>query len=90
MLSVEVQGVRMILVRVEGEIFAYRDACPGTPFPLQAGKVEGRQLRCPYHGCLFDLRGGRRLNASGAGLGVVPVRVEGGQVRIAIPTGVAA
>jgi nitrite reductase/ring-hydroxylating ferredoxin subunit/Fe-S cluster biogenesis protein NfuA len=82
--GLEVEGERVLVASVAGELYAYRNACPGTPFPLDAGLVEDGALICPFHGCRFDLRGGRRLDAPGPGLGVVPVAVEAGRVRIGV------
>ena len=52
--------------------------------------VEGEILICPWHGCRFDLRGGRRILGEGPGLAVVPIAVDGGEVRIGVLTRVAA
>jgi nitrite reductase/ring-hydroxylating ferredoxin subunit len=81
--AVDVSGSRLLLVRLgRDEVYAYRNACPGTTFPLEAGQASDGTLRCPWHGCRFDLRGGHRLDADAPGLGVVPVRIEGGLVRV--------
>jgi nitrite reductase/ring-hydroxylating ferredoxin subunit len=77
---------RLLLVNLgASEIYAYRNNCPDTPFPLDGASVDDAILRCPWHGCLFDLRGGRRIDAEGPGLGVVPVRVQDGTVVVSIP-----
>jgi nitrite reductase/ring-hydroxylating ferredoxin subunit len=68
-----------------GEVYAYRNNCPETPFPLDRGSVDGGTLRCPWHGCQFDLRGGRRLETQGPGLGVIPVRVDNGMIVVSVP-----
>ncbi len=81
----------VLLAKVGGEVYAYRNACPGSPMPLESGRVEDGVLACPWHGCRFDLRGGRRVDRGDApGLGVVPVRVEDGEVRVGIARSVAA
>lgn len=80
----EVDGERVLVANVAGEHYAYRNACPGTPFPLDGGRVEDGVLTCPFHGCRFDLRGGRRLEVAGPGLGVVPIVVDGGRIRIGV------
>ncbi len=77
---------RLLLVNLgSGEVYAYRNNCPDTPFPLDGATVEGGVLRCPWHACRFDLRGGRRVDTHGSGLGVVPVRVEDGMVVVSVP-----
>lgn len=89
--AVDVGSVRVLLARGgTDEVFAYRNACPGSPFPLDAATVQNGALICPWHGCRFDLRGGRRLDASAPGLGVLSVRVANGQILVAIPEPAAA
>jgi nitrite reductase/ring-hydroxylating ferredoxin subunit len=82
----ELDDQRVLLANLgAGEVYAYRNNCPETPFPLEAATVEGNTLRCPWHGCRFDLRGGRRLETTGPGLGVLPVRVEDGMIVVSLP-----
>lgn len=70
----------------DGEVFALRDRCPHMGGPLSAGLVHGRAVTCPLHGRVVDLATGE-LTGADAGRGcapVVPVRVEGGRVLIAL------
>lgn len=84
--GVDVGETRVLLARVgTDEVYAYRNQCPGTPFPLDAAPVREGVLVCPWHGCRFELRGGRRVDAQAAGLGVLPVRIEDGQIVVAVP-----
>jgi nitrite reductase/ring-hydroxylating ferredoxin subunit len=84
--GVEFGDERLLLANLGSvEVYAYRNNCPDTPFPLDGATVEGGILRCPWHACRFDLRGGRRIDTQGPGLGVVPVRVEDGMVVVSVP-----
>jgi nitrite reductase/ring-hydroxylating ferredoxin subunit len=84
--AAELGDERLLLANLgSGEAYAYRNNCPDTPFPLDGATVEHDVLRCPWHGCQFDLRGGRRIDTHGPGLGVVPVRVEEGVVMVSLP-----
>jgi Fe-S cluster biogenesis protein NfuA/nitrite reductase/ring-hydroxylating ferredoxin subunit len=87
---VVVEGVAVIVANVDREFYAYRDGCPGSPLTLESSTVEAGVLTCPWHGCRFDLRGGRRLGSEGPGLPVVPIAVEAGEVRIGSLIGAAA
>lgn len=87
---VTLDGDRLLIANVDGEHYAYRDGCPGSPLTLAEATVEGTTLRCPWHACRFDLRGGRRLEGEGPGLVVVPIAVVDGEVRIGILAPVAA
>jgi len=40
-----------------GEAFALRDICPHRGVPLSAGRIEGAQIECPYHGWKFGTDG---------------------------------
>ncbi|GAC1320318.1 MAG: hypothetical protein NVSMB2_16170 [Chloroflexota bacterium] len=83
--AVDVGDERILLAHLgEGEVYAYRNNCPETPFPLDSAVTEGTTVRCPWHACRFDLRGGRRLDTPGPGLGVVPVRVDNGMILVAL------
>ena len=89
--GIDVGDVRVLLARVGAEeVYAYRNECPGTPFPLDAAAIHDGVILCPWHGCRFELRGGRRVDAQAPGLGVLPVRIADGQVVIAIPQAAAA
>lgn len=82
--AVTVAKERVLIMNLAGEMYAYRNACPGTPLPLDDARVTDGAIECPWHGCRFDVRGGRRLDADGPGLGVVPIAVEGNIVRIGV------
>ncbi len=80
------EDVPLILARLGGEVYAYRDGCPpGSALTLQLGRVEGMMLVCPWHGCRYDLRTGRREDAEGK-LSVLPVAVRDGEVKVALGT----
>ena len=74
----------LLLIRLDGEVYAYWDGCPpGSALTLQLGRVEGTTLVCPWHGCRYDLRTGKREDAEGK-LSVLPVAVRDGEVKIAL------
>ena len=43
--------------RKDGAVVAFEDRCPHRMAPLSAGRVEGDELRCMYHGLRFDCSG---------------------------------
>lgn len=88
--NVEVEGERVLVANLDGELFAYRNACPGTPLPLHGGKVESGILECPWHHCRFDLHSGKRLSSGVHGLYPIPIEIKDGAVRIGIREGAAA
>jgi vanillate O-demethylase monooxygenase subunit len=52
-LGVTLAGSRWVLVRLDGELVAFRDRCPHRFAPLSAGTVIDGTLQCPYHGFRF-------------------------------------
>jgi nitrite reductase/ring-hydroxylating ferredoxin subunit/Fe-S cluster biogenesis protein NfuA len=84
--SWRLEDVPLLLIRLDGEVYAYRDGCPPeSALTLQLGRVEGTTLVCPWHGCRYDLRTGKREDAEGK-LAVLPVAVRDGEVKIALGT----
>lgn len=83
--GMEADGMALLVARLgPQEVYLYRNLCPGSPLPLHLGRVEDDVLHCPWHQCRFDLRGGRRVEGEGPGLGVIPVRVTGAQVLLGV------
>lgn len=83
--GLEANGVPVLVVRRGERIFAFRNVCPDTPFPLHMARLEGDAIVCPWHGCRFDLTSGAREEGPGAGLELFPVEVEADVIRIALP-----
>lgn len=54
------EGVSVVLCRVEDDIYALENVCPGSALTLQQGHLEGHTLICPWHGCRYDIRTGDR------------------------------
>ncbi|MBW3623654.1 MAG: NifU family protein [Armatimonadetes bacterium] len=88
--GVQVEGEPVLIAHIGGEFYGFLNACPEDSQPLDAGRVEGETLECPWHGCRFDLRSGRRLGADASGLIVAPIAVEAGEVRVGVLTGASA
>ena len=78
--GVIVDGVAVLLVRLEDELFAVKNSCGESPLPLDYSTLDGAELRCSWHGCRYDVRTGHRLDWPGATqedhLSVLPVRVN--------------
>lgn len=74
----------VLLANVDGEIYAVGNHCGESPLPLEFSELDGPVLRCSWHGCEYDVRSGRRVDGGPDRLSVLPVAVEGDEVRIAI------
>lgn len=58
---VEVDGIEVVIVNLDGAFYAIEDMCTHDGGPLGEGKLEGCQLICPRHGARFDVRTGAAL-----------------------------
>jgi len=85
LLGVEVDGVRVCLANVDGQVYALRDNCSHKEFPLSAGELEDGQLVCAWHGARFALDTGRatRLPAIKP-VATFEVRVEDGDILVGV------
>ena len=77
---VELDGKEILLLNVEGTLFALENRCPHQQFALlHEGSIEAMVLTCPMHGWSFDLRTGRSTSGGGR-LKLYPLRIDGDDV----------
>ncbi len=83
----QVGGEEILFLRLAGELYAYRPACPGCEASLEGAGLDGTALVCAGCGNRYDvLRAGRCLDHPALHLEPVPLLSdEEGQVRIALP-----
>lgn len=55
---VTVDGLPIVICRVEGEFYAVEDRCSHDDLEIGSGELEGCELICPRHGARFDVRDG--------------------------------
>jgi nitrite reductase/ring-hydroxylating ferredoxin subunit len=79
----------LLLINLDGRIYAYRNGCGTGPLTLHTGKLQGNRLVCAWHlGCIYDVTTGvsgippdvRRLIA-------YPAEVKDGRIRVALNRG---
>jgi Fe-S cluster biogenesis protein NfuA/nitrite reductase/ring-hydroxylating ferredoxin subunit len=91
MLAKEVSGEPMLFLKLAGNLYAYRDVCPGCGTSLEQGELRVADLTCSGCGRRYDARrAGRSLDdASQSHLEPVPLLVgEDGTVKVAPPSAV--
>lgn len=88
--AVEPRDVPILLANLDGTIHAVQNRCGESPLPLQFGEIDGSVLVCPWHGCRYDLRSGRRTDGGAERLAVYPVSVESGRISVALSVEVTA
>ncbi|MFB7247254.1 hypothetical protein CW362_18785 [Streptomyces populi] len=79
----EVGGRALLLVRLPGQLYAYRDRCPLCAAGLAPAVLDGELLRCAGCGAAFDVR--RAGRGEEGHLEPVPLLEEDGSVRVALP-----
>ena len=57
-----VDGQRIVLANVEGQVYALRDVCGHRNAPLSRGRLLGHLIECPLHFALFDVRTGELVD----------------------------
>ncbi len=85
--KVEWLGTKLIVLLIEGSIFAYEDACPHEGHPLSMGKLEGDILTCAKHLWEFEIITGKhvsRFKRPQCDLRAFPARVSDGMVEITL------
>ncbi len=82
--SREVNGVRVAVVRLDGQLYAYGDACTACGGSLDGGTIRGDELDCPACAATFDVRHAGRSVAGGRGLDPVPLLADASGVRVAV------
>jgi len=84
MLGVCLDGRRILLIHVDGEIHAYEDRCAHLGVALSGGRLEGCVLTCAAHEWRYDARTGRGINPKTAALRRFPVRIEGDAIWVSL------
>ena len=71
--SFPLEGKTILLVNLDGTIYALNNRCPHMGGALSDGVLEGTALTCPRHGAKFDIQSGK--NIGDAKLAFVRVKV---------------
>src|ERR1700722_2549883 len=83
-MPVRVAGKRLVVCRLEGNLYAYRNNCPACNMPFDAGVLEAGLLRCPL-GHRYDVQhAGRCPEMPTAHLDPFPLLLQEGVVRVAL------
>ena len=54
----QVQGIEILVARIEGKYYATKNKCPHFGGDLSKGKLEGSIVTCPRHGSQFNITDG--------------------------------
>jgi len=83
-MPVRLAGKRLIVCRVDGNLYAYRNHCPACNLPFDSGTLEAGLLRCPL-GHRYDVQhAGSCQEVPTAHLDPFPLLLQEGVVRVAL------
>lgn len=68
----------------DDQVFATVDRCPHKGGPLSQGIVHGTSVTCPLHNWVISLETGKAQGADEGEVRTISVKIEGGQLFIAI------
>jgi len=78
----EVAGRKVLLVKLEGRLYAYEDRCAHLGVALSQGRMDDDVITCSAHHYQYDARTGRGINPRAVRLRSFAVAIEDGWVAI--------
>ncbi len=83
---VEIDRQAIVLMKLEGQFYAFQDFCTHRFGPLSEGSIHGDDIECPWHRSCFDVRTGKVIRGPAkADLKAFPTQVRNGKVEVGIP-----
>jgi toluene monooxygenase system ferredoxin subunit len=80
-----VDGTKVLVLRIDDDVFAYEDRCAHLGVSLSEGTLEGSVLTCGAHRYKYDARTGKGINPRAAELRAFGVKISDGQVFVDVP-----
>jgi NADPH-dependent 2,4-dienoyl-CoA reductase/sulfur reductase-like enzyme/nitrite reductase/ring-hydroxylating ferredoxin subunit len=85
-ISVTVDKIKILLIRLNDAIYALRGECPHYGAPLSKGLLCGEELTCPWHHARFDITSGKSKAPPALDeLSRFPLKVENGEIYVSRP-----
>ena len=80
-----INGLNIVVIRLEGDVYAMEDRCSHEDFPLSDGFISKNTITCPMHGASFDIQSGEPLSLPAyEAVETFPVRINNRQIEIDI------
>jgi nitrite reductase/ring-hydroxylating ferredoxin subunit len=80
-----VKGQEILVVNVEGALFAIENRCPHLGYPLFFGSLEGDTLTCSFRSAKFNVKTGKSLGrVTSEPLKTFPVKIQNSSIFIEI------
>ena len=80
--GLEIEGQKILLVRLDGEVHAFEDRCCHLGLPLSPGRMSDGLLTCPIHEWQYDARTGRGVNPTHVRLCQCKVEIKNGDIYV--------
>lgn len=85
-LCTTVDGVSVVVCKVDDQLTAFQNHCPHAHLPLGDGDLTGKTLVCPYHGYTYNVMTGKNVDAEDdVPLAMMPVRTQDDVIEIQMP-----
>ncbi|MEP6912037.1 MAG: Rieske 2Fe-2S domain-containing protein [bacterium] len=81
---VHFEDINVLILNLDGEFYAYRNACAEGGRPLDDSLFQSPMLNCSCHGYGYDLRRGNCIERPDLKLTSVPVNLEDQKVKIGL------
>jgi len=88
MVATVVDGKKLVVLRVDDQVFAYEDRCAHQGVALSEGRLTGTTLTCSAHQYEYDVCTGRGINPKNLCLRGYAVRLENGDVLVDVTASV--
>jgi nitrite reductase/ring-hydroxylating ferredoxin subunit/uncharacterized membrane protein len=84
---VDINGHVIVLLRHEGQVYAFQEFCTHRFGPLSEGKMDDKgNIMCPWHRSCFDVRTGKVANGPAkVDLKTYETREEAGRLSVRVP-----
>lgn len=76
--------INLLVCKLDGEFYAYRNACAVGGRALDDALFESPMLTCSCHGYVYDLRRGRSVEKPELRLASLPLKIEDDKVKVAL------
>ena len=84
--SIEVNGIDILICNTEEGFFAVQDLCTHAFTPLCGGHIQGILISCPLHGAVFNLKTGEVMSPPAfEELKTFQLKIEGTSISVEIP-----
>ena len=84
-----INGKKVAMFSIDGELFAFDDECPHVGASLGKGKLEGKLVTCPAHDWQFDITNGECITVDrcddGSYVEIYPVKMENDEIILSLP-----